>query len=190
MNTLTLNPSKSALLIVDLQNMVVGMSLAPHSTADVVSRSAKLASAFREKGGAVVYITVDLANFVKVEADAPGRDPNSPLPPASALELSPEAGFQEGDLHVAKRYWGAFIGTDLESQLRSRGIETVVITGIATNMGVESTGREGAALGFNVVLVEDAMTTLSAEAHEFAVTTIFPRMGRVRSTEQVIAGLV
>jgi len=189
MNTFTLDPPKSALILVDLQNIVVGRTLAPYTGADVVIRGAILGTAFREKGATVVYITVDMSNFLNPITDSPGRDPNAPAPPPNALEIALGAGFQEGDLHVTKRYWGSFIGTDLEAQLRSRGVDTVAIGGIATNYGVESTAREAAGLGFNVVLVEDAMTSLSAEMHQFPVTSIFPRLGRVRSSEQVIAAL-
>ena len=113
------------------------------------------------------------------------RDPNAPAPPPEATQIVPESGFQSGDLLITKRQWGAFYDTGLEQQLRRRGITTIVLGGIATNFGVESTGRAALDQGYALVFAEDAMTTMSAEMHEFAVTQIFPRMGRVRKTAEI-----
>jgi nicotinamidase-related amidase len=186
---LVLQPRTTALILIDLQQAIVGRQTAPHSAADVVKRSAALATAFRAKGATVIYVRVDLADMLTLPVDSPTRDPNAPPPPAAASELVAEAGAHPGDLVITKRQWGAFFGTDLEEQLRRRGIRTVVLGGIATNFGVESTARAAAGLGFELVLAEDATTTFSAEAHRFAYENIFPRLGRVRSTEQVLASL-
>jgi nicotinamidase-related amidase len=117
------------------------------------------------------------------------RDPNAPPPPAIASELVAELDRQPADLVITKRQWGAFYGTELDQQLRRRGIQTIVIGGIATNFGVESTARAAFDRGYELVFVEDAMTTLSAEAHKFAIEAIFPRMGRVRTTDAVLQAL-
>ena len=90
---------------------------------------------------------------------------------------------------MTKRQWGAFYGTDLEQHLRRRGIRTIVIGGIATNIGVESTARAAFDQGYEVVFAEDAMSSLSAEVHEFPIKNIFPLMGRVRSVEQIVEAL-
>ena len=86
---------------------------------------------------------------------------------------------QPGDLRITKRQWGAFHGTELDLQLRRRGIQTIVLGGIATNIGVESTARQGWENGYSLVFAEDAISGMSAEMHEFAVKNIFPRLGRV-----------
>ena len=189
MNLLELNAKKTALVLIDLQNLVVGMPTVPHPASQVVDRSKKLAESFRSKGGVVVYVRVDVADFLSLPVDAPHRDPNAPPPPASASEIAPNAGFQSGDLLITKRHWGAFAGTNLEQELKSRGVETVVLTGIATSFGVESTVRQGSGLGFAFVLVEDACSDISTESHQHAFGLIFPRLGRVRSTVEVIAAL-
>jgi len=189
LSSLHLVPEKTALVLIDLQNGIVGMPTAPYPAAEVVERSRKLAESFRAKGAPVVYIYVDLANFHQLPVDAPLRDPNVPPPPAAASELVPEAGFQDGDLLITKRHWGAFAGTELEQELKKRGVETVVLGGIATNFGVESTARQGTGLGFAFVIVEDACTTIDAGAHRFAFETIFPRLAKVRKTDEVIASL-
>jgi nicotinamidase-related amidase len=103
--------------------------------------------------------------------------------------LVPDAGRQAGDVLITKRQWGAFGGTDLEQQLRQRGIRTIVLGGIATNYGVESTARAAVGLGFELVVVEDATTSLSEALHRFPYEHIFPRIGRVRTTAEVIAAL-
>jgi hypothetical protein len=100
------------------------------------------------------------------------------------VDLSAGAGKQESDIEVTKRQWGAFYGTDLELQLRRRGIDTIILCGISTNIGVESTARNAWELGFNLVIVEDACSAASAEQHQGSMTHIFPRIARVRSTEE------
>jgi nicotinamidase-related amidase len=101
----------------------------------------------------------------------------------------PEIGAQEGDVIVAKRQWGAFYGTNLEQQLRRRGIDTIVMGGIATNFGVESTARAAFDFGFKLVFAEDATSALNEEMHHFTFEKLFRHMGHVRSTEETIAAL-
>ena len=188
MAELQLDPKKTALVLIDLQNAIVGMNPVPHTAAQVVENSKKLAEAFRVHGAPVVYVRVDLNDFMKLPVDQPHNLGDKPLP-AAASEIAPAAGFQPGDILITKRHWGTFAGTDLEQQLKSRGIDTVVLTGISTNAGVESTARQGTGLGFAFVLVEDACSSQNAEHHRFAFENIFPRISRVRSTDEVLASL-
>ena len=188
MAELQLDPKKTALVLVDLQNAVVGMNTAPYASAQVVENSRKLADAFRVHGAPVVYVRVDLNDFMKLPVDQPHNMGDKPLPPV-ASEIAASGGFQHGDILVTKRHWGAFAGTDLEQELKSRGIDTVVLTGISTNAGVESTARQGTGLGFAFVLVEDACSAQSAEHHRFAFENVFPRLTRVRTTDEVLASL-
>jgi nicotinamidase-related amidase len=185
---LQLDPKKTALVLIDLQNAIVGMNPVPHAAAQVVENSKKLADAFRVHGALVVYVRVDLNDFMKLSVDQPHNLGDKPLP-AAGSEIAPSAGFQPGDILITKRHWGAFAGTDLEQQLKSRGIDTVVLTGISTNAGVESTARQGTGLGFAFVLVEDACSSQNAEHHRFAFENIFPRLARVRTTDEVLAAL-
>jgi nicotinamidase-related amidase len=185
---LQLDPQKTALVVIDLQNAIVGMNTVPHTAAQVVENSQKLADAFRGQGAPVVYVRVDLNDLVNLPVDQPHNRGDKPLP-AAASEIAPSAGFQHGDILVTKRHWGAFAGTDLEQQLQTRGIDTVVLTGISTNAGVESTARQGTGLGFAFVLVEDACSSQNADHHRFAFENIFPRLTRVRSTNEVLAAL-
>jgi nicotinamidase-related amidase len=188
MAELQLDPKKTSLVLIDLQNAIVGMNPVPHTAAQVVENSRRLADAFRVHGAPVVYVRVDLNDLMVFPVDQPHNRGDKPLP-AAASEITPSAGFQHGDILVTKRHWGAFAGTDLEQQLKSRGIDTVVLTGISTNAGVESTARQGTGLGFAFVLVEDACSSQNAEHHRFAIENIFPRLTRVRSTDEVLASL-
>jgi nicotinamidase-related amidase len=189
MTALHLDPKKTALVLIDLQNGIVATPTVPYSSAEVMAKGKLLAQTFRSKGATVVYVRVDMGNVLDLPVDSPMRDPSAPPPPASASELSPEAGFQTGDLLITKRHWGAFAGTNLEQELKQRGIDTVVLGGISTNAGVESTARQGTGLGFAFVIVEDACAARDAEAHRYAFEKIFPRLARVRKTDEVLAAV-
>lgn len=181
MTTIELKAASTALVLIDLQQGIVARTGAPYSTTDVVTRCAGLSDTFHAAKALVVYVRVDMTNMVKVEVDAPAQ----PAPPAGATDLVTNAGFKEGDLVVTKRHWSALINTDLEQQLRAHHIDTIVLGGISTNIGVDSTARDAAALGLNVVFAEDAMTSMAADQHDYAIKVIFPRIGRVRSTKEI-----
>jgi nicotinamidase-related amidase len=189
---ISLDPKTTALVLIDLQNFIVARPMAPHSAADVVARSKNLAEAFRAAAAPVVLVQVA---FSKDGADAPPKNVDEPMQfraggfPPGALDLA-EGLAAPGDLHVTKRQWGAFYGTELELQLRRRGVKTIVLAGIATNFGVESTARQAWELGFDLVVAEDACaTSLSAETHAMAVTKVFPRISRVvASADIALAG--
>ena len=184
-SSLHLDPRTTALVLIDLEHGIVGLPLAPFSGAEVVSRAAPLATAFREHGAPVAYVHVEMSEILSLPVDQPTRDPNAPPPPAAASQLVPDCGYQDGDLFIKKRQWGAFHGTALDQLLRRRGIRTIVLGGIATNFGVESTARAAFDLGYEVVFAEDVMTSVSAEAHGFVLQHIFPRMGRVRTAAEI-----
>src|SRR5882724_12734809 len=130
MSNLSLVPVSTALILIDLQQAIVGRDLAPYTGAHVVNNARRLAEGFRAAGGTVIYVRVDLGNMLQLNVDAPNRRPSTPPPPASASELVPEAGFSPGDILVTKRQWGAFYGTDLDQHLRRRRITTIVLGGI------------------------------------------------------------
>jgi nicotinamidase-related amidase len=186
---LSIDPRSTAIVLIDLQNSNVGRQLEPHSAADVVARSLRAADALRAAGGTVVFVRVDIPQLLSLPADAPLRPRDAPAPPPQASELVPECNVQASDVIVTKRQWGAFYGTDLEQQLRRRGIRTIVLTGIATNFGVESTARAAFDRGYELVFIEDAMSSFSGDVHRFPVEHIFPRMGFVRSTEEFVGAV-
>jgi nicotinamidase-related amidase len=144
MDKIKLDPETSALILIDLQHGIVALETSPHPASSVVAKAASLAATFRKYSSPVIYVRVDLANMLQVPADRSHGDPKNP-PPAIASELVPASGVQPGDLVVTKRHWSAFSGTDLEERLQRAGVKTVVIGGITTNYGVESTARVSAA---------------------------------------------
>jgi nicotinamidase-related amidase len=91
-----------------------------------------------------------------------------------------------GDIHVTKRNWGAFHGTDLDVQLRRRGVTQIVLSGIATSIGVESTARAAHEHGYHVTLATDAMSDLDAESHAHSIRHIFPRLGETGTTDEIL----
>ena len=187
--TFTLDPTTTALIVIDLQRGIVARQAAPHSASEVVERCAKLAGEFRSQKSLVVLVHVAFFDErERLEPEADSAPPSGPMP-ADWSDIVPEIGPRPGDIVITKRQWGAFYGTALDLQLRRRGIRTLVYGGIATNFGVESTARDAYERGFEQVFVEDAMSGLTAEAHQFAITTIFPRMGRIRSTDDVLAAI-
>lgn len=183
------DPRSTALVLIDLQHGIVGLPTAPYDGPLVTSKSAHLAHELRQKGALIVYVRVDLQRMLKVPCDKSLRDPNAPPPPAHASEIVPESGIQKEDLVITKNQWGAFFGTDLEAQLRARQIKTVILGGIATNFGVESTARAAAGLGFELITVEDICTSLTAEGHAFVFQNIFPLISRVRRSDEILAQL-
>lgn len=188
--TFVIEPAGTALVLIDLQQGIVARPASPHAAADVVARGAALARAARARGVLVVLVRVafDVALRDRLAPPADAPMPATPLPPTWS-DLVPEVEQGPDDVVVTKRQWGAFYGTDLDLQLRRRGIRTILLAGIATNFGVESTARDAWERAYHVVFVEDAMSSLTAEMHQFSVASIFPRLGRVRSSAQVLAAL-
>lgn len=190
MPTLSLNAPTTALVLIDLQRGIVARPAAPHRAAAVVERASKLAAAFRRAGSLVVLVRVLFApdNADRLMQSADTTPPVTALPPDFG-ELVPELDHQQSDIVITKHQWGAFYGTELDLQLRRRAVHTLVLGGIATNFGVESTARDAWERGYELVFAEDATSALTAEAHQFAFTTIFPRIGMVRKTEDVLAAI-
>jgi nicotinamidase-related amidase len=173
----------SALVVIDLQKGIVGMPTV-HPASEIIDRSARLARAFRKRSLPVV--------LVNVTGMAPGRT-STPRPaftlPPDWTELAPELEPQPGDMRISKQRWGAFLGTSLDADLRQRGVTQIVLTGIATSVGVESTARSAYDLGYNVALVSDAMTDRDPDAHRHSLEKIFPRLGEVATTDDMLAQL-
>jgi nicotinamidase-related amidase len=170
----------AALILIDLQKGILGIPTV-HPAAEIVRRAAQLARAFRERRLPVV--------LVNVTAIAPGRAEMSHRnfsPPPEWSELAPELGRQASDFLVSKQRVGAFLGTPLDEYLRKHHVTQIFLAGVSTSGGVESTGRNAHDLGYNVVFVVDAMTDRDENVHRNSVEKIFPRMGEIATTENVL----
>jgi nicotinamidase-related amidase len=182
------DPGQTAVVLIDLQGSNMARPLAPHSAGDLLTRSVSLADALRAQGATIVFVRVIVNELLDLPVDDPFPKPAT-LPPASASELDQGLNKLPSDLVVTKRHWGAFYGTELEQQLLRRGIKTIILGGVATNFGVESTARAAFDRGYEIVFAEDAMSSISAEAHDFSIRNLFPRIGRVRTVDQILAEL-
>lgn len=191
MADLQIDKTKTAMVVIDLQKGIVGMPTEPHDAKSVVANASKLAAAFRKNQMPVFLVRVgpssDMKDGLRPIADETMRW-NSRMAP-DWNEIVPELGPKPGDFVIMKRQWGAFYGTELDLQLRRRGIDTIVLCGIATNIGVESTARFAYEYGYQQIFVEDAMAARSKDEHEHTLATVFARIGRVRKTEEVLAAL-
>jgi nicotinamidase-related amidase len=180
----------SALVVIDIQKGILARP-AVHPVQAVVANVVKLVDAFRTRNLPVVLVRVgwsaDMGDMIKTRVQA--------FPPMTSVP----AGFSDyaeelhadpaRDILVLKHQWGAFYGTDLDLQLRRRGVTNIVLCGIATSIGVESTARNAFERAYNLTFAADAMTDVSLEAHERALSIIFPRIGEVASTDEILAKL-
>jgi nicotinamidase-related amidase len=190
MSELTLDPQTTALVVIDLQRGIVAAPTVPHASADVVANAAQLARRFRAQQALVVLVRVDpgpggiLFPRPITDVERPRMNPGPDW-----AEILPDLGPEPGDVVVTKHHPCAFNGTDLDIQLRRRGIQTIVLCGVATNVGVEATARVGFEYGYNLVFADDAMAARDAELHTVSVSKFFPTIGRVRRAADIMAAL-
>jgi nicotinamidase-related amidase len=175
----TVDP-RTALVVIDLQKGIAALP-PPEAARSAIANAAKLIQLFREKRRPVVLINVVGA--------APGRAERkrSGDRPADWAELLPDLGYAPDDIRLSKKTWGAFTGTGLDARLRDLGVTQVVVCGIATSMGVESTSRFAHELGYNVSLPVDAMTDGNPDAHKRSVELVFPWIAETGTTDELIA---
>ncbi|KWX86894.1 hydrolase [Paenibacillus riograndensis] len=182
------DPQKTALVVIDLQKWI-GNQYAPYSAEQVVSNAAVLADAFREQGSMVALGRVsskDLKDIPKPKLDTPAPALNLP---EGWDEIVPEMRVAATDHIITKKQWGAFYGTELDLQLRRRGIDTIVLCGIATGLGVDTTAREAFMHGYQQIFAIDAMTGFSPADHDYVKGHFFPRIWRPRATPEIISAV-
>ena len=180
---------KTALVVIDLQNGIVNRHHSPYTGAQVVQNAGRLIDEFTEKGAFVVLVrvsTLDGKDMLKPITDLKLTMPELPK---GWDDIVPELADFKNTYVITKRQLGAFYGTDLDLQLRRRGIDNIVLCGISTGFGVDTTAREAFQLGYNQIFVEDAMTANAKEEHDYVCKYIFPRMGRIRTSEEVILSM-
>jgi nicotinamidase-related amidase len=171
---------KAALVVIDLQKGIVAMPVA-HTSADIVAKAAELARAFRLR-----ELPVVLVNVVAPPAGRTAQPRNNFQFPPDWTELIPELDIQPSDILVSKRSYGAFLTTDLQDQFKAHGVTQIFLCGISTSAGVESTARSAHDLGYHVAFITDAMTDRDLESHTWSTEKIFPRLGEIGSTQEVL----
>jgi nicotinamidase-related amidase len=181
--------TRTALVLIDLQEGIAAMA-GRERILPIVHQAARLADGFRTHKLPVVLVRVA---FSADGGDRPTNRVSRPLPamqpPPNFAEIMPELRPSSEDLLVTKRQPGAFYGTDLDLQLRRRGISGIVLGGVATSNGVESTARAAFDHGYNVTFAANAMADFNPIAHEHSLTVSFPRLGEIDTTDAIVAAL-
>jgi nicotinamidase-related amidase len=189
---LTLDAKRAALILIDVQKGTLGFNLSPYSAADVVATSTKLAQQARRAGVLLVYVRVafaaDYSDRPQGMTDAPMNLPPGGMP-AEWSEYVPEVAAIAPDLWITKRQWSAFHGTELDLQLRRRGVTHTIFGGIATNFGVESSARDAWQNNYTAVVAEDACSSVGPDLHKFAIEKTLPRVSLIRSSAEIVAAL-
>lgn len=171
----------AALVLIDLQAGIIALPTA-HSAPDVVAKSAELADAFRRHSLPVILVNVDAGAPGRTEQGRPMGDPSTEW-----VALVPELNVQASDIHVTKRQWGAFTNTGLFDTLKNLGVTQIVLAGLMTTKGVESTARNAHELGFNVALATDAMSDGNLAAHENSLANVFPQLGETATSQEILS---
>lgn len=179
--------STTALVLIDLQRGTTSGDLA-HPLADVAGRAAQLLQAFRAKGWPVVIVTVNPTDSAQSKIRTQGQGLPAQLPPGFE-DLLPEIAEQPGDVRIHKPGWNAFYGTALHDNLERLGVTNIVLAGVSTSIGVEGTARAAAERGYNITFATDALTDKVAAAHANSLQYIFPRLGELGTTAEVLANM-
>ena len=187
---LKIDTIKTAMVVIDLQKGITAMQTEPYSPSLVIENASKLLTACRKNNMPVFLVHVTPSPDLK-DALHPVAETSVPISNFNTAwsEFVPELNVQPGDFIITKYQWGAFYGTELDLQLRRRKIDTIILCGISTNFGVESTARFAFELGYNQIFAEDAMAARSKDEHEHTLKYNFPRLGLIRKTVDVLKSL-
>lgn len=190
-----LNLGTSALLVIDMQKdfILPGAPLEGWNCMAIIPKITQLVEFFRQHGRPVIWtLHVHQGNDIGLLGPMwPATGPDSPTkalvkgtPGVEVIEELPAP--TSNELVIEKRRYSAFFQTDLELNLRNMGIDTLLITGVNTNICCESTARDGFMRDFKIMSVADAQTSITKELHEAALISTMVAFGRVADTSQVI----
>jgi nicotinamidase-related amidase len=175
----------TALVLIDLQNGIVQLPLV-HPAAAIIANAAKLVNAFNEAGLPVIIVNVNPANSAWAKARKEPSNVSMPAFKSDWLDIIPELETTADDIFVTKSTWGAFESTNIDEELKKLGVTGIVLGGISTSIGVEGTARGASAKGYNITFASDAMTDMFADAHEHSFKYIFPRIGEIDTTNNIL----
>lgn len=186
-----LNLEKTALVVIDLQKGIMGTGeLQPHSASEVVEKNNQLAEALKNTSGWITLVNVDPTTMQFLNKEGNGKTYES-IPTGFTEYVMPIAEDKDAKniLKITKHNPGAFFGTDLDVQLRRRGVDTIILTGVATANGVYATALEAYQHGYEVIIVEDACSDRDGELHHVFFDKLFVKIGQVASTEEVLTSI-
>jgi nicotinamidase-related amidase len=176
----TLDPT-AALVVIDLQKGIVSGPIA-----HVVPNAAALAKAFRAHDLPVVLVNVTGRAPGRTDADSRGNRGGTGAFPAGWADIVDELERQPGDHLITKRRRSAFHDTGLDTLLRDLGVTQVVLAGVSTSSGVESTARSGYDYGYHVVLATDAIADPDPDLHRHAIERVYPKLGETATSAEII----
>jgi nicotinamidase-related amidase len=179
----TIDPT-SALVVIDLQKGIVPAEK-DVPVSPVVRRAARLATAFRRHGRPVVLVNVTGRAPGRTDAGRSGAGGGGAAFPPGWSDLVDALDVQPTDHLITKRRRSAFHDTGLDTLLRDLGVTQVVLAGISTSSGVESTARAAYDYGYHVVLATDAMSDPDTDAHRNSIERIFPKTGETATTAEI-----
>ncbi|MEX5652366.1 isochorismatase family protein [Staphylococcus cohnii species complex 1658] len=177
---------KTALVLIDLQKGILSMDSFPHSSDEIIKNAEKLITNFRKNNGFIAFVRVKFHD---------GQDALKPKLAEQSLPGKPDGDFSdfpanfnvsEADYVINKKGFSAFFGTDLDLQLRRRGIENIILGGISTHIGVDTTARDAYQHGYEQYFVTDVMSAPRVELHNFSINNSFPIMGKTTSVDNLI----
>lgn len=187
-HSLSLNLDTTTLLAIDLQKGILSSgSFLPYTATDVLTVSDKLADFLQDTPAYITLVNVDISTFSSLYPFQ-----KSPYEvPADFCELQMAIANKHSDnlLKITKYNPGAFFGTDLDLQLRRRGITTIILTGIATTNGVYATALEAYQRGYQVIVLEDACTDRDEELHRIFFDKLFPRISQITTSKKLLTTL-
>ncbi|ATB69418.1 Isochorismatase family protein YecD [Sulfurospirillum diekertiae] len=179
----------TALILIDLQEGIVHVPRI-HSRKELLAKVIDLINAFRIATLPIVIVNVDPTNAPWTKSRKEGNaQHSSPTLIADFRKIVEEIHTKPEDIFITKQTWNAFYNTPLHEALQKRKITGIVLAGIATSIGVEGTARAASELGYNISFAIDAMSDSILEAHQHSINTIFPRIGEIGDTDQIVAAL-
>ncbi|HAQ4139038.1 TPA: cysteine hydrolase [Enterococcus faecium] len=183
--------SKTAFVAIDMQKEIVNNgTLSPHTAASILTNNDLLVRTLKRTAALKVLVNVDISTFpyLSQQTDMGGMTASVP-PEFTDLLLKDSLKDTDNMLTITKYNPSAFFGTSLDLQLRRRGIETIILSGVATTNGVYATALDAFQHGYHIVLAEDACSDRDKESHQLFIKKIFPKTVRVRSTKQIIEAI-
>ncbi len=178
----------TALVLVDLQKGILQNPALARTVKGVLKNASRLVEAFRREELPVVFVNVNAAGAPWTTSRKDAK-PSQAAAPADAHEIAEELNPHPGDIFITKHTWGAFFETKLDEELRKRNITGIVLGGVSTSIGVEGTARGASERAYNITFASDAMADSVQESGEKSLKYIFPRIGEVDTTDNILEKL-
>lgn len=184
-----LDLSKTAYVAIDIQKGIMDShQMSPYTNEEILSASNRLANLFKNTDSLIVLVNVDGTTFSYLHPSRIERSEETPMPKIYT-EFSMNIAKDESAknvIQITKHNPGAFFGTDLDLQLRRRGIDTIILSGVSTSNGVYATALDAFQYGYKLYIVEDATADRDTEIHNLFFKKLYPKLGTVIELSEVL----